>query len=122
YFFYCFILFYCFFFFSSRRRHTRFSRDWSSDVCSSDLQAGDFPHISHPFQHIRSFGKSVRYQRFCRRPYLEHADMRTIPPIKAGLTTLLSVYVYSFSSRFGSCFFFFLRLLRTPKRVAFPLT
>src|SRR5207302_4052009 len=27
-----------FFFFSSRRRHRRFSRDWSSDVCSSDLQ------------------------------------------------------------------------------------
>src|SRR5690606_40546474 len=26
------------FFFSSRRRHTRFSRDWSSDVCSSDLR------------------------------------------------------------------------------------
>src|SRR5690606_40101895 len=25
------------FFFSSRGRHTRFSRDWSSDVCSSDL-------------------------------------------------------------------------------------
>src|SRR5256886_7874650 len=27
----------CFFFFSSRRRHTRFDCDWSSDVCSSDL-------------------------------------------------------------------------------------
>src|SRR2546429_4219923 len=27
------------FFFSSRRRHTRCSRDWSSDVCSSDLSA-----------------------------------------------------------------------------------
>src|SRR5690625_5218246 len=27
-----------FFFFSSRRRHTRWPRDWSSDVCSSDLQ------------------------------------------------------------------------------------
>src|SRR6266542_6259493 len=27
----------CFFFFSSRRRHTRCYRDWSSDVCSSDL-------------------------------------------------------------------------------------
>src|SRR3990167_10312822 len=26
------------FFFSSRRRHTRFDCDWSSDVCSSDLQ------------------------------------------------------------------------------------
>src|SRR6266536_480971 len=28
---------YFFFFFSSRRRHTRSTRDWSSDVCSSDL-------------------------------------------------------------------------------------
>src|SRR5690606_40539058 len=28
-------------FFSSRRRHTRFSRDWSSDVCSSDLKLKD---------------------------------------------------------------------------------
>src|SRR5439155_10722134 len=27
------------FFFSSRRRHTRWPRDWSSDVCSSDLVA-----------------------------------------------------------------------------------
>src|SRR3989440_9703227 len=27
-----------FFFFSSRRRHTRSDRDWSSDVCSSDLR------------------------------------------------------------------------------------
>src|SRR2546430_5832272 len=31
-----------FFFFSSRRRHTRFDCDWSSDVCSSDL-----PHTAH---------------------------------------------------------------------------
>src|SRR5690606_40823287 len=29
------------FFFSSRRRHTRFSRDWSSDVCSSDLSSSN---------------------------------------------------------------------------------
>src|SRR5437660_1856637 len=32
------------FFFSSRRRHTRWPRDWSSDVCSSDL----LPELSHP--------------------------------------------------------------------------
>src|SRR5260370_2424973 len=32
----CFV-FFVFFFFSSRRRHTRFKCDWSSDVCSSDL-------------------------------------------------------------------------------------
>src|SRR5207253_7979832 len=31
--------FFCFFF-SSRRRHTRWPRDWSSDVCSSDLDGG----------------------------------------------------------------------------------
>src|SRR5207249_9614014 len=35
------MLYYCyFFFFSSRRRHTRSKRDWSSDVCSSDLTPG----------------------------------------------------------------------------------
>src|SRR5699024_11721706 len=33
------IVLYLFFFFSSRRRHTRSKRDWSSDVCSSDLSA-----------------------------------------------------------------------------------
>src|SRR2546430_13023150 len=36
------------FFFSSRRRHTRFDCDWSSDVCSSDLKRYD------SFQHPRS--------------------------------------------------------------------
>src|SRR2546421_3652132 len=35
----CYIFFF-FFFFSSRRRHTRSDRDWSSDVCSSDLPMG----------------------------------------------------------------------------------
>src|SRR3989440_6436897 len=34
-----FLLLFFFFFFSSRRRHTRSDRDWSSDVCSSDLNA-----------------------------------------------------------------------------------
>src|SRR5690625_7798157 len=36
------VIAYLFFFFSSRRRHTRWPRDWSSDVCSSDLPA---PHL-----------------------------------------------------------------------------
>src|SRR6266849_7302900 len=41
-----------FFFFSSRRRHTRSTRDWSSDVCSSDLgstrviRCSSFAHFS----------------------------------------------------------------------------
>src|SRR5438270_12194378 len=35
------------FFFSSRRRHTRFDCDWSSDVCSSDLSRRGF-HLCQP--------------------------------------------------------------------------
>src|SRR5204863_6790380 len=34
------------FFFSSRRRHTRSLRDWSSDVCSSDLAPRSLSHAS----------------------------------------------------------------------------
>src|SRR5690625_7470651 len=42
------------YFFSSRRRHTRWPRDWSSDVCSSDLKKSVHPlqsqnsHVSTP--------------------------------------------------------------------------
>src|SRR5690349_8316542 len=35
------------FFFSSRRRHTRSLRDWSSDVCSSDLDAVGVERVVH---------------------------------------------------------------------------
>src|SRR5207302_5022860 len=38
------------FFFSSRRRHTRFSRDWSSDVCSSDLLLPSFLYLPSPVE------------------------------------------------------------------------
>src|SRR2546427_6522502 len=40
------MIFYVFFFFSSRRRHTRFDCDWSSDVCSSDLK-GELERIGY---------------------------------------------------------------------------
>src|SRR6266487_5268564 len=36
----------CYFFFSSRRRHTRWTGDWSSDVCSSDLVIALATHLS----------------------------------------------------------------------------
>src|ERR1039457_4512334 len=38
---------YLLFFFSSRRRHTRLQGDWSSDVCSSDLDDGQTDHRQH---------------------------------------------------------------------------
>src|SRR2546430_5880095 len=37
------------FFFSSRRRHTRFDCDWSSDVCSSDLHRRDDGSLTEVF-------------------------------------------------------------------------
>src|SRR2546422_10023835 len=42
------LLYIFFFFFSSRRRHTRCSRDWSSDVCSSDLHPGGRRRTPYP--------------------------------------------------------------------------
>src|SRR2546421_8555261 len=47
-----------FFFFSSRRRHTRSDRDWSSDVCSSDLICA--PSI---LQTLETFGPPVTVVR-----------------------------------------------------------
>src|SRR5690606_39713180 len=46
-----------FFFFSSRRRHTRFSRDWSSDVCSSDLNSPLFTRCQVEFYFIVGINK-----------------------------------------------------------------
>src|SRR3712207_6848026 len=42
----------CVFFFSSRRRHTRYWRDWSSDVCSSDLRL--FSELTYDEQAFRN--------------------------------------------------------------------
>src|SRR2546430_11927791 len=46
------VLLVCFFFFSSRRRHTRFDCDWSSDVCSSDRAIGEFARIQPPSEAV----------------------------------------------------------------------
>src|SRR5699024_11995557 len=50
-------------FFSGRRRHTRSKRDWSSDVCSSDLDfpQPDFPQITRnsPFSTVKSRCRSA---------------------------------------------------------------
>src|SRR5690606_39534326 len=40
-----------------RGRHTSFSRDWSSDVCSSDLAAGE--------RIVATYGAAISAERFC---------------------------------------------------------
>src|SRR5690554_5539935 len=46
-----------FFFFSSRRRHTRCGRDWSSDVCSSDL---NIDVVTMTYGYMRTYEDRVR--------------------------------------------------------------
>src|SRR5438874_11918283 len=48
------------FFFSSRRRHTRSLRDWSSDVCSSDLPQSLPIKETHPQNPVNPYGASKR--------------------------------------------------------------
>src|SRR5690606_39289949 len=48
--------------FSSRRRHTRFSRDWSSDVCSSDLWQVEFRTDPAKGQAVQ--GMTLRIEEF----------------------------------------------------------
>src|SRR5438105_10174906 len=55
-----FIFFFFFFFFSSRRRHTRSTRDWSSDVCSSDLDVlGNRPRHGVDVGGFRDYATAV---------------------------------------------------------------
>src|SRR5438477_1444006 len=64
---------YFFFFFSSRRRHTRLTCDWSSDVCSSDLEPGEpvrgdaigYEHMIGPLGERQRHG--VAHARIFRR-------------------------------------------------------
>src|SRR5690625_7043333 len=50
------------FFRSGRRRHTRWPRDWSSDVCSSDLlHVADLAHLQAPQVHVGQAGVGERH-------------------------------------------------------------
>src|ERR1039457_7442452 len=57
----------CFFFFSSRRRHTRLQGDWSSDVCSSDLDVFSEPEealrLLHKWQLTEEIEEEVQWKR-----------------------------------------------------------
>src|SRR5690606_40362318 len=57
------------FFFSSRRRHTRFSRNWSSDVCSSDLKLPEgFGKAERGFRGLTGVGCGGRRDQIVGNP------------------------------------------------------
>src|SRR5699024_11626212 len=96
---------YVLFFFSSRRRHTISKRDWSSDVCSSDLHVqlspSSFgisplptPHPSH-FQLTRVRSSSALYRTF-------NLDMGRSPGF--GSTTTYFLRPFKTRFRYGSGF------------------
>src|SRR2546422_3349428 len=76
-----------FFFFSSRRRHTRCSRDWSSDVCSSDLRIkAEWPNGQTP-QVIATGGLASLVAPLVREIESVHPDL-TLTGLRIAATAL----------------------------------
>src|SRR2546427_3896486 len=99
-----------FFFFSSRRRHTRFDCDWSSDVCSSDLGASIYstkpaPESSQADINPRRFGSKLASNLFVSRasnhtkPLLGHTPGSSRGIAKAA--SLFFIPILKFAGRLG---------------------
>src|SRR2546422_8787272 len=75
------------FFFSSRRRHTRCSRDWSSDVCSSDLVVA-VQAVAVQFQEAVADPPNVVERGW---PLRMPGDLRALPGGEAGVDLRLEL-------------------------------
>src|SRR5690606_8249132 len=98
--------------FSSRRRHTRFSRDWSSDVCSSDLTFYDFqiiyeisPSSFAPPPKVRSALLGIIRKKNChigvemKERYLRYLCFLIRNPSSNVLTVLKTIFRKSHQAR-----------------------
>src|SRR2546429_9546232 len=79
-------MWYCAFFFSSRRRHTRCSRDWSSDVCSSDLV------VARLFRLWYRFRGDLRDRRGNPQPINRRQLLRKSMPLQKKLFALAETH------------------------------
>src|SRR2546430_5339229 len=77
----------CFFFFSSRRRHTRFDCDWSSDVCSSDLERS--ARLGHYYAGRGNVFWPLLYDSGVVPEPLEYKDDKRMIEFGIGLTDLV---------------------------------
>src|SRR5215813_7607213 len=107
-------MYWFFFFFSSRRRHTRCGRDWSSDVCSSDLDASGYPASSHDgkalLNVLETFPRDELFQIEPDRLYQwceGILDLETRPRLRVfaradKFDRFVSVFVYAPRDRYSS--------------------
>src|SRR5690625_8001245 len=69
---------YLVFFFSSRRRHTRWPRDWSSDVCSSDLAVSSQSVESVQTRQKLGVERRLAHQRLARQTTTMRSEERRV--------------------------------------------
>src|SRR5690625_6846441 len=76
----CLLLSSFFFFFSSRRRHTRWPRDWSSDVCSSDLDVVDLNLREFFYGQYKLLGSTMgsRQELYAMLELIENHNIRPL--------------------------------------------
>src|SRR5437763_8846612 len=67
------------FVFSSRRRHTRYIGDWSSDVCSSDLVCSNSRSITRSPISVRESTTPLRFTKSTRSAHSRGVSLRTTP-------------------------------------------
>src|SRR6266571_6181220 len=84
------------FFFSSRRRHTRLTCDWSSDVCSSDLNS--LPVLVREFGHLRWQEEINEFKLANQHLHIKH--MLHHEPNSIQIFLFLKLFVLTFFSLF----------------------
>src|SRR5207245_3475618 len=90
------------FFFSSRRRHTRCYRDWSSDVCSSDLSAFGPRVLRAPKALDRVRPELDEYFAGRRHAFDLELDLRATPEFHRRVLTELNRVEYGHTTTYGT--------------------
>src|SRR5690242_21086985 len=90
-----------FFFFSSRRRHTRLTCDWSSDVCSSDLARKNIKDYGQLICRSSSLSKRTRKLKFLRVPTF--ADRKSTRLNSSHMSISYAVFCLKKKSTIISC-------------------
>src|SRR5207247_5715569 len=90
-----------FFFFSSRRRHTRSTRDWSSDVCSSDLYRVSFFLPLVPSSEVNRYREKLAGWEEKTHTIREEIDAIEQPKRKAIIKEYVDKYPRSEERRVG---------------------